>query len=89
MARIGTLNYPDVAKQYEVNGTLVLDVAIGRNGQLMEARLIRSSGNKRLDDTAIRIAKLAVSFDPLPTEIARHTDLLHITWTWHFNRITR
>ena len=35
--RIGTLNYPDVAKQYEVIGTLVLDVAIGRNGQLMEA----------------------------------------------------
>ena len=51
--RIGTLNYPDVAKQYAVNGTLVLDVAIGRNGQLMEARLIRSSGNKPLDDAAI------------------------------------
>ena len=60
--RIGTLDYPDVAKQYEVNGALVLDVAIGRNGQLMEARLIRSSGNKRLDGTAIRIAILAAPF---------------------------
>ena len=30
--RIGTLNYPGVAKQYEINGALVLDVAIGRNG---------------------------------------------------------
>ena len=74
--RIRPLNYPDVAKPYEVNGTLVLDVAIGRNGQLMEVRLVRSSGNKRLDDAAIRIEKLAAPFDLLPTEITRHTDVL-------------
>ena len=83
--RIRPLNYPDVAKPYEVNGTLVLDVAIGRNGQLMEARLIHSSGNKCLDDAAIRIEKLAAPFDLLPTEIARHTGGL----TYHSNRAFR
>ena len=83
--RIRPLNYPDVAKPYEVNGTLALDVAIGRNGQLMEARLNRSSGNKRLYDAAIRIEKLAAPFDLLPTEIARHTGGL----TYHSNRAFR
>ena len=89
MERIGPLNYSDVAKQYEVNATLVLDVAIGRNAQLMESRLVRSSGNKRLDDAAIRIAELSAPFDPLQAEITHHTDVLHITRTWHFDKNTR
>ena len=70
-------------------GSTGLWCSIGRNRQLMETRLIRSSCNKRLYDTAIQIAKLAVSFDPLPAEIVRHTDVLHLTRSWHFNESVR
>ena len=83
--RIGTLNYPDVAKRLNANETIVLDVAIRRDGSLQETRLVKSSGNKHLDDAAIRIAQLAAPFDPLPVEIARHSDILHITRTWQFH----
>ena len=55
----------------------------------MEAQLIRSSGNKRLDDAAIRIENLAAPFDPLPAEIAHHTDVLQFTRAWHFNKSAR
>ena len=82
--RIGTLNYPDVAKQLGANGSVVLDLAIGRDGDLQETRLIKSSGDKRLDDAAIRIAQLAAPFDPLPVDILRDTDILHITRIWEF-----
>ena len=78
------MNYPEVAKRLAANGTVVLDVAIGRNGSLQEIQLVKSSGNKLLDDAAIRIAKLAAPFDPLPEKILRHTDILHITRTWQF-----
>ena len=89
MEQIGTLNYPDVAKNLSVNGVVVLDIAIRQDGALETARLVKSSGNKLLDDAAIRIAKLAAPFDPLPPEITRHTDVLHITRTWQFQNNSR
>lgn len=44
-----------------------------------------------LDDAAIQITKLATpfEFDPLPTEITHHTDALHMTRTWHFDKSAR
>lgn len=82
--RIGTLNYPEEALQRHLSGLLVLDVAIKHDGTIDSITLKRSSGEKLLDDAAIRIVRLASPFSPLTPEMRKDTDILHITRTWIF-----
>jgi len=82
--RIGNLNYPEEAKRRKLSGQLVLDVAINVNGTIHNVTVRRSSGTKLLDDAAVRIVRLAAPFAPLPPEMRKNTDILHITRTWAF-----
>ncbi len=82
--RIGTLNYPDVAKRRNLSGSLIMDVAINANGTIREITILKPSGHKILDDSASRIVRLAQPFAPLPPEMLKDTDVLHITRTWQF-----
>jgi len=82
--RVGNLNYPDAAKRRGLSGSLIMDVAINANGTIREVTVLRPSGHKVLDDAAIRIVRLASPYAPLPKEILKDTDVLHITRTWQF-----
>ncbi|HYA39561.1 MAG TPA: energy transducer TonB [Candidatus Methylomirabilis sp.] len=83
--RIGNLNYPEEAKQRHLTGNLLLDVALNADGSINNISIRRSSGQKILDDAAIRIVELAAPFAPFPPDIRADTDVLHITRTWKFN----
>ena len=83
--RIGNLNYPDEAKRRHLTGNLLLDVALNADGSINEISVRRSSGQKILDDAAIRIVELSAPFAPFPPEIREDLDVLHITRTWKFN----
>ena len=83
--RIGNLNYPEEAKQRHLTGNLLLDVALNADGTINNISIRRSSGQKILDDAAIRIVELAAPFAPFPPDIRADTDVLHITRTWKFN----
>ena len=82
--RVGTLNYPDSARRQHLSGSLIMDVAINTDGTIREVTIRRPSGHKILDDAAIRIVRLAQPFAPLPPEMLKDTDVLHITRTWQF-----
>lgn len=82
--RVGNLNYPDEARRQGISGSLMLQVSINTDGSVRNIRLLRSSGHKVLDDAAIRIVQLAAPYPPLPPEIRKDTDILHITRTWEF-----
>lgn len=82
--RIGNLNYPEEARKRGLTGSLILDVALKPDGSVDEITIRRSSGNKLLDDAAIRIVELAAPFAPFPDNIRKDTDILHITRTWQF-----
>lgn len=82
--RVGNLNYPEAARKRKLSGSLILDVALTPDGNIHEITVRRSSGQKILDDAAIRIVKLAAPFSPLPDGIRQETDILHITRTWQF-----
>ncbi len=81
--RIGNLNYPDSAKG-KLYGSLVLTVAIKKDGELERVELNRSSGHKVLDEAALRIVKLAAPYAVFPDAVRRDTDILEITRTWSF-----
>jgi len=82
--RIGNLNYPDEARRANLSGDLLLDVAINSDGSLSSVKVIRSSGQRVLDEGAMRIVKLAAPYAPLPKAIRKDTDVLHIIRTWQF-----
>lgn len=82
--RIGNLNYPDRARQNGIHGSLVLTVAIRRDGSIEAIDVIQSSGHTVLDEAAIRIVNLARPFNPLPAATRDEVDILHVTRTWQF-----
>jgi periplasmic protein TonB len=86
--RIGNMNYPEAARRDKLYGNLQLTVGIKSDGSLESLEVNRSSGEKVLDEAAIRIVKLAGQngFAPFPPDISRDTDILHITRTWAFTR---
>jgi len=81
--RVGNLNYPDEARRRQLSGTLVISVAIRRDGSVERAEVIQSSGTRLLDDAALRIARLAEPYPPLP-RTEEEIDVLHVTRTWNF-----
>ena len=82
--RIGNLNYPEAARQLRLYGNLLLTVSIRADGSVEDVRVERSSGQRVLDAAAVRIVEMAAPFAPLPPDIRRDTDILHITRTWTF-----
>lgn len=87
--RVGNLNYPDKARRRNLTGNLVLDVAINPDGSVNNLNMIKSSGNKVLDDAARRIVQLAAPYQSFPPDIKKEVDILHITRTWQFMRGNR
>jgi protein TonB len=84
--RIGELNYPQAARDQRIYGRLTATVSIKANGSLERVQIDHSSGYKLLDDAAVRIVTLGAPYAPFPENIARDTDILHITRTWSFTR---
>lgn len=82
--RMGNINYPEQARKQNLSGSLVLDVALNPDGSVHEITIRRSSGEKILDDAAIRIVELAAPYGPFPRHIKDETDILHIMRTWQF-----
>ncbi|MEM9301787.1 MAG: energy transducer TonB [Pseudomonadota bacterium] len=82
--RLGNLNYPDEARRRKLEGSLVLTVAINRNGEIETIEVIQPSGYTVLDEAAIRIVRMGSPYAPLPDNIRDKVDILHITRTWQF-----
>ncbi len=82
--RVGNLNYPDQARRQKKSGTLILDVVINSDGELVNIDLRQSSGHKLLDDAAQRIVKLAAPYSPFPAKLKQQADVIHILRSWEF-----
>jgi protein TonB len=83
--RIGNLNYPDDARRQQIYGSLRLLVSINRDGTLYEVQVLESSGQRLLDQAALRIVRLAAPFAPFTGDLA-DVDRLEIIRTWRFER---
>lgn len=84
VSEFGTEHYPKVLLDKSLSGSLELDITIDRHGVVRATDIHRSSGNPDIDNAAIEIAMLASPYQPLPDEIAKDFDALHIIRTWSF-----
>ncbi|MGH8495724.1 MAG: energy transducer TonB [Gammaproteobacteria bacterium] len=82
--QIGTLNFPDRARRERLSGSPTLEVVIRADGTLDAIVVRRSSGEKLLDQAALRILRLAAPFEPFPEDIRRDYDLLRFVYEWQF-----
>jgi protein TonB len=81
--------YPAVANGIE--GDVVVDFVIGRNGKLEKATLVRGSGHRALDEEALSAIRKAAPYAPIPSEykIANLQIRAHFIYTVTHTRILR
>lgn len=86
--RVGNMNYPEQARQRNLEGSLVLSVDVLADGSIERVQVLRSSGYDLLDEAAVRIVRLAAPYAELPPDVREETDILTITRTWQFSART-
>ena len=82
--RVGTMNFPDVARRKKLSGTPVIEVTIGADGKLLNATVRHTSGHAEIDEAALRILKLAAPYDRFPAELTAKHDEIRIAYEWQF-----
>ena len=81
--RIGALNYPESAKAGNL-GALRLTVSLNKEGNIKEIIINKTSGNKELDEAAIKIVRLGEPYAVFSSKMQKEVDLINITRTWKF-----
>ncbi len=85
--RIGALNYPESAKAGNL-GALRLTVSLNKEGNIKEIIINKTSGNKELDEAAIKIVRLGEPYAVFSPKMQKEVDLINITRTWKFTEDT-
>jgi protein TonB len=83
--QVGTLNFPVAASHTAPTRYPVLEVAIGADGRLREVVVRSSSGQRELDEAAMRILRLAAPFEPFPEGLRADYDVLRFAYEWRFS----
>ncbi|MGA9851524.1 MAG: TonB family protein [Gammaproteobacteria bacterium] len=82
---IGNLNFPPQIRAEHLSGSLALEVALNADGNIRDLILRQPSRYPLLDQSAIRIVKLAAPFAPFPDSFRKDTDVLRFVYVWRFN----
>lgn len=83
--RAGTQQFPSVNGR-KLYGDLVMEVWLNRQGEVVDAIVTRSSGNKQLDKRAAAIVRKAGPFGVVPEQVRAGHDLLLISSRFKFTR---
>ncbi len=81
---VGNLNYPNEARRRGLSGRLILEVTLYPDGRVDQVRIVDPSPHRLLDESAVRIVKLAAPFTSIPDGVLDGRDRLVITRTWSF-----
>lgn len=80
--KVGNENYPEEARRKKIFGAIRLAVAVDRGGNVVSVEILQGSGQRVLDQAAIRIVRLAAPFQPIPSNIQE--DRIEVIRTWNF-----
>jgi len=79
----GTRNFP-TQNGRKLFGSLIVNVAVGANGRVLEAKVMRGSGSRALDQRAVEIAKAAGPFAAFTSDMRKQADEIEFTWRFNF-----
>lgn len=83
--RVGTANFPEQFLGNLSHGRPTLEVMINVDGRLGDIVVRRSSGDRALDQAALKILSLAAPFEPLPEHLAAQYHALRFAYEWDFH----
>ncbi len=81
----GTRNFPEVNGK-KLYGELTMNVTVDAIGRVVEAEIVRSSRNKRLDQQAVAIVRAASPFGPFTSAMRTQADQIVVTSRFRFTR---
>ena len=61
-----------------------LTVSLNKEGNIKEIIINKTSGNKELDEAAIKIVRLGEPYAVFSPKMQKEVDLINITRTWQF-----
>lgn len=79
----GTANFPQVAGR-RLYGELLMALLINHDGRILDARVVRGSGNRNLDKLAELIASRAAPFGHFTAAMRQDTDQFDVTARFKF-----
>lgn len=80
---VGTANFPHVAGR-KLYGELLMALLVNHDGRILDARVVRGSGNRMLDRLAEAIAQKAAPFGPFTQAMRKDTDQFDVTARFRF-----
>lgn len=80
---VGTANFPHVAGR-KLYGELLMAMLVNHDGRILDARVVRGSGNRMLDRLAEAIAQKAAPFGPFTPAMRKDTDQFDVTARFRF-----
>jgi len=81
----GTRDFPEYQGR-KLYGELTMNVTIDSRGQVVEAEIVRPSGQKVLDQRALAIVRAAAPFGPFSKAMRQQADQIVITSRFRFTR---
>ena len=79
----GTVNFPQVAGR-KLYGELIMALLINHDGRILDARVVRGSGNRALDKLAELIAARSAPFGNFTAAMRKDTDQFDVTARFKF-----
>lgn len=79
----GNQHYPEEARRKHIFGDIRLAVSVHPDGSVDAVEILQSSGQRVLDQAAIRSVHMASPFADFPAEM-RAWDRIEIIRTWYF-----
>ena len=67
--RVPKPNYPDLARRWGHEGTVVLELIIAEDGTVKDSRILKSSGYDELDDAAVKVVLKRWRFEKQEREV--------------------
>jgi protein TonB len=81
---MGAMNYPEVAKNSGIFGSLIMTVSINSEGMIENMIINKGSGQKALDEAAMNIVKMGEPYAKFSNEMKKEVDIINITRRWKF-----
>jgi len=81
----GTRDFPEVNGR-KLYGELTMNVTVAASGKVVEAEVVRTSGNKLLDSRAVAIVHAAAPYGTFSDSMRRQADLIVVTSRFRFTR---
>jgi TonB family protein len=83
-----TWTYPSAAGERGIEGEVVVEFRIAKDGHLESTGVRRSSGATILDEYSIRAVQTAAPFPPVPDDVAKDTLTIDSTFRYSLRSVT-